>query len=507
MQLQSLADALRRAEHLHGHTTAVVCGNVRLDYRAFAARCRRLAGGLAGMGVAPGDRVAVLMQNCHRYLDAYFAVPGMGAVIVPLNNRHAVPEHRYILEDAGVRVLLVDEAHAAVAEQLRSCVDRVVVAPRDYEQLLAESTELPLSGPGDENDVAGLYYTGGTTGRSKGVMLTHRNLVLNAFHITMALGYTDADVYLHAAPMFHLADGASTYAITWVGGRHVFVPGFEPGAVLDAIETEKVSCTIWVPTMINAVVNDARAAVTDFGSMRIIAHGGAPIAEDLLQRAFSTFQCSFAQVYGMTEAAPLLTVLPDEETLVGDPRLRSAGREGVGCEVTVRRPDGSLCEPGEIGEIVARGPNFMLGYWNKPQETAQALRDGWYWSGDGGYMDEEGYVYIVDRLKDMIVSGGENVYSIEVENALCSHPAILEAAVIGVPDEQWGERVHAVVVLRPGQDAPEAELQEHCRALIAGYKIPRSVEFTDALPKSGAGKILKRELRDKHWAGLARQVN
>lgn len=507
MEMQSIADMLRRAERLYGPKKAAADGDGHYTYAEIADRCRRLAAGLSSLGVERGDRVAILMANGHRYLEAYFAIPGSGAVLVPLNSRHAVPEHLYILDDAGAKVLIVDAAHAAIGEQLKPPGLTVLVAPDEYETLLRRSEPTPLAGPAAEDDLAGLFYTGGTTGKAKGVMLSHRNVVFNALSVALSTDYSEHDVYLHAAPMFHLADGGSTYAVTWVGGKHVFVPGFEPGAVLEAIASQRVTVSLFVPVMLVALVNDPRTQATDLSSLRQISHGGAPIAGALLKRCIEVFGCSFAQGYGMTEAAPALTVLQREEELVDDDRLRSAGREVVGVEITVRRPDGSLCAPREVGEVVARGPNFMLGYWRKPEETAQVLRDGWYWTGDAGYLDDGHYLYIVDRLKDMVVSGGENVYSAEVEDAIFSHPAILECAVIGVPDAKWGERVHAVIVFKPGQTATEEELTEHCRKLIAGYKLPRSFEIAEALPKSGAGKILKRDLREKHWSELVRRVN
>jgi long-chain acyl-CoA synthetase len=488
-------DALGRAEKLFATKTAAVDGDVLLTYRELAGRCRRLAGALAGLGVVRGERVSVLMANGHRYLECLFAVPGAGAVVVPLNNRLAVPEFRYILGDACVRVLVVDEAHAALGEQLASDVEHVVRVPDRYEQLLAGADEVPLGDGVGEGDLAGLFYTGGTTGAAKGVMLSHRNLMANALHITISLAYSDRDVYLHCAPMFHLGDGASTFSVTWVGGTHVFVPAFEPGLVLETIARDKVTHTLMVPTMLAAVNGHPAASTTDLSSMRLVLHGAAPIAGELLRRSIETFGCSFSQGYGMTEGAPAVTMLTEEERLVDDERLRSAGREIVGVEMAVMHEDGSPCGVGEVGEVVARGPNFMLGYWNKPAETAAALRDGWYWTQDLGYLDAEGYLFLVDRAKDMIISGGENVYSIEVEDAIMSHPAVLECAVVGLPDDTWGERVHAAVVLKPGAVLDAEGLVEHCTERIARYKTPRSVEFLDELPKSGAGKILKRELR------------
>ena len=507
MEMQSIADMLRRAERLYGPKEAAADGDRHYTYAEIAERCRRLASGLSSLGVERGDRVATLMANGHRYLEAYFGIPGSGAVLVPLNNRHAIPEHQYALDDAGAKVLIVDAAHAAIAEQLKAPGRTVLVAPDEYEALLSRSEPTPLAGPADENDLAGLFYTGGTTGKAKGVMLSHRNVVFNALSVALGTDYSEHDVYLHAAPMFHLADGGSTYAVTWLGGKHVFVPAFEPGVVLEAIASERVTVSLFVPVMLLALVNDPRTQTTDLSSLRQISHGGAPIAAALLKRCIEVLGCSFAQGYGMTEAAPALAVLQREEELVGDDRLHSAGREVVGVEITVRQPDGSLCAPGQVGEVVARGPNFMLGYWHKPEETARVLRDGWYWTGDAGYLDDRQYLFIVDRLKDMVISGGENVYSTEVEDALSSHPAVLECAVIGVPDDTWGERVHAVVVFRAGQTATEEELTDHCRTLIAGYKLPRSFEISAVLPRSGAGKVLKRDLRERHWTGLARAVN
>jgi long-chain acyl-CoA synthetase len=503
----SLWETLRRPEALYGDRPAYVDGVTRATYGELADRCRRLAGALQASGVGVGDRVAVLMANGHRYLECYFALPGMGAVMVPLNNRLALPEFRYILEDAEVHTLIADETYADVAGQLAESVKQVIVGASAYEELISSAPPAVLPVAVDENEVAGLFYTGGTSGASKGVMLSHRNLLANAMHITIALEYSAAEIYLHTAPMFHLADGASTYSVSWVGGCHTFLPSFDAGATIDVIARERVTATLMVPAMLTAICEHPAAKTADFSSMRMVLHGAAPISTSLLRRSIDVMGCSFAQGYGMTEVAPLATVLEHEEQLVDSPRLRSAGREIVGVEATVRREDGALCEVDEVGEVVLRGPNVMLGYWNKPAETAEVLRDGWYWTRDLGYLDSEGFLFLVDRAKDMIISGGENVYSIEVEDALCKHPAVLESAVIGVPDEKWGERVHAAVVLRPGATVTENELSAHCHELIAGYKCPRSMEFLTELPRSGAGKVLKRDIRDRHWVGSDRSIN
>ncbi len=498
-----LTDALQRAEHLFGSKIGVVCGDVRLSYLQFAARCRRLATLLQQMGVGHSDRVALLMPNCHRYLEAFCAIPGIGAVIVPLNTRHTIAEHRTTLADCGARLLIVDEQFAHVADALNCSDVALLVAPTQYEQRLTSCAETSLGEGITADDLAALFYTGGTTGAAKGVMLTHRNLVANAFNITIGFGYQEHDSFLHAAPLFHLADAGSIHALIWQGARHVILPTFDPGAVLDQIAREHITCTVGVPTMINALIHHPRVTTTDLSSLRLIAHGGAPITPALLRRAVATLGCSFTQAYGLTEASSFAGVLPHEERLLDDRRIRSVGRPAMGVELVVRCPDGAPCKPDEVGEITGRGPNFTEGYWRRPDATAEALRDGWFWTGDLATMDAEGYLYLVDRVKDMIISGGENVYSTEVEAVIAEHPVVAEAAIIGVPDDVWGERVHAVVVVTPGHTIDLAEIRGFCHERIAGYKCPRSLELVAALPTSGAGKVLKRELRALHGADVA----
>lgn len=492
-----LSSALRHAEDLFGNQEAVVCGRKRLTYREFGARSRRLAAGLCRLGVRRGDRVATLLPNCHRYLEAYAAIPGLGSIIVPLNTRHTVREHRAVLADCGARLLLLDGARRNLAADLAGAVNSVVIVPDDYERLVAANTPMAFDDGADADDLAAIFYTGGTTGPAKGVMLSHRNLVLNAWQMIVGAGYDERDVFLHAAPMFHLADASSIYALTWRGARQVILPTFDPDAVLAQIARERVTCTILVPTMIAALLDRPALATTDRRSLRLILHGGAPIAADLLRRAIAAFGCSFMQAYGLTEASSHVALLPREEELLDDPRGRSTGRATLAVDLRIRRPDGAVCDPGEVGEVTVGGATVTRGYWNNPEATASAIRDGWFWTGDLGRLDDEGYVYLVDRAKDVIISGGENIYPREVEALLETHPAVATAAVIGVPDPTWGERVHAVVALRPGQRADPATLQAHCKARLAGYKCPRSVEFVDALPVSGAGKVSKRALRPR----------
>jgi long-chain acyl-CoA synthetase len=347
-------------------------------------------------------------------------------------------------------------------------------------------------------------------------MLTHGNVVVNAKHAIIAFQHRTSDRYLHAGPMFHLADGSQTYGLTWVGATHVIIPSFDAEAVVRSIEEHRITLALLVPTMINMVVNHPSVAEHDLSSLERLVYGASPMPEELQRRAMQVLRCGWMQGYGMTEAAPLVsTSTPEdhERGLKGEEpyatRLRSAGAPVVGVQAEVRRADGTLADVGEAGEIWVKGPNVMVGYWKRTEETAAALTpDGWYRSGDVAWADADGYLYVVDRAKDMIISGGENVYSTEVENALYRHPAVLEAAVIGVPDERWGERIHAVVVLRPDSTVDPDELVAHCRPLIAGYKLPRSIDVrTEPLPKSGAGKILKRELREPFWSGADRRVH
>lgn len=498
----ALSHSLHHAEQLFGAKEAVVCGENRFSFSAFAERCRRLASGLIQLGVEPGDRVAILMNNCHRYLEAYTAIPAIGAIIVPLNTRHRLAEQVVILDDCRPRLLIADQASEEIAAALADHVPDLLRAPDEYEQLLHASEPGDLSLQLDEEKPAALFYTGGTTGTPKGVVLSHRNLVTNAYNMTIGAGYDECDRFLHVAPMFHLADGSSIYALTWRGACHVILPRFDPGRVLKTIEQERISCTIMVPTMIHALVNHPTAETADLSSLRLILHGGAPITTDLLRQSVAKLGCSFTQAYGLTEGSSHIALLPNEECLLQDQRVRSAGRAVMGVEIAARRPDGSVCHPGEIGEITARGPNMTRGYWNRPDETAAAIEHGWFKTGDLGYLDDEGYIYLVDRAKDMVISGGENVYCIEVEETLSTHPALQAAAVIGVPDQRWGERVHAVVVPYPDHQVDAESLHEFCRQRIADYKCPRSIEVVDTLPVSGAGKVLKRVLRERRRASV-----
>lgn len=497
-----------RAVRLCGEVEAVVDGRTRLSYTGLWDWAQRLASGVRARGVGKGDRVAVLGDNSAAFLASYFAIPVAGMVFVPLNYRLQEPELIAQVADCGPTLLLTDEAHYDVAVRLGAACGADVAT---FDSLLAAESDrhavelVKRRGA----DLAAIFYTGGTSGRAKGVMLTHENLAVNALHMIAGLRYEARDVYLHCAPMFHLGDGMSLYPMTWVGGRHVVIPRFDPEAVVEAIVTERVTCLFLVPTMLTLLVEHlaARPDPPDLSSLRLVVHGGAPISGSLLRRALDALGCSFTQSYGMTEAGPILSFLPEEERRLGSETLESAGQPVVGADVRVVRPDGSECAPGEVGEIVARGPNIAVGYWNQPDVTRERFRQGWYWSGDLARRDAHGYLYIVGRAGDVIISGGENVYAAEVEAALDNHREVMESAVFAVPSDRWGESVHAAVALRAGAGVDEAQLDAHCRALIAGYKVPRSYEFHVNLPRTGAGKIDKRSLRAPYWRGAEREVS
>ena len=490
---------LRRALATAPGATAVVCPHATLTYAELGARVRRLVGALGALGLQPGDRVAVLGANCHRYLELYLAIPAAGLVIVPLNTRHSDAERRYSVTDSGATLFVTDRPVEGVEV-------RTIGLDGEYEELLAGAPEVALPDTTAEHDLAGIFYTGGTTGAAKGVMLTHGNLVANAFGFLACWPFTEDTRFMVVAPMFHAAGTIGTLATIWAAGTQVIVPAFTPGGVLDVVERERVTATLVVPTMMDALAVEQREHPRDVSSLRWLSHGSSPAARELLRRTHATFpQASMLHIYGLTETSPIVTLHPDEQLRLDSPRAMSCGRPAVGVEVVVIEPGGDPdgrgpLPAGEVGEVAIRGANVTPGYWHKPDETAKVLAGGWFTSGDLGYLDEAGYLFLVDRAKDMIVSGGENVYSAEVENALYSHPAVVEAAVFGIPDERFGEAVHAVVQVRTSVGADD--LVAHCRRSIAGYKVPRSVALqSEPLPKSGAGKILKRSLRDEYWAG------
>ncbi len=514
-----ITQTLRRAVQTRANSVATVFGNRRQTWKQFEQRVARLAGALQAFGVKTEDRVAILSLNSDRYVEYFYAVAWAGAASNPVNIRLAPPEIAYTLNDSESQILFVDDAFSKMLPALRpllKSVQHIVFIgdgplPEgclDYEELIRGHAPVMDANVGGEA-LAGLFYTGGTTGKSKGVMLTHDNVVFNALNVLPVLGYDSSAIYLHAAPMFHLADMANTFAITMAGGTHCVIARYDDDALLSMIAAERVTHTVLVPTMVNMLINSGKIPSYDVSSLRRMLYGASPMPEAVLLRAMEALpNVQFTQGYGQTEAAPLITFLPPQYHFKGSAKLSGAGISGYGVETVVMDDNDQEVPRGTVGEICARGLNVMRGYWRLEEQTRAALRNGWLHTGDLGYMDEDGFVFLVDRAKDMIISGGENIFSVEVEGAIYEHPAVQEAAVIGVPSEQWGESVHAVVVLKAGTSANEDEIIAHCRALIAGYKLPRSVEIrAEPLPVSGAGKILKTELRKPHWAGRSKSVN
>jgi long-chain acyl-CoA synthetase len=486
------------------------------------ARVAKLAGAMQSLGLETGDRAAILALNSDRYFEFFYGTSWAGGVFVPVNIRLAPPEVEHWMNDSEAKILFIDAMFAPMLKALEGKLphvehivylgdDDVPAGMHGFEAIL-EAAEPVADAERGYEDLAGLFYTGGTTGRSKGVMLSHRNLVFNAFN-TIALLQYEADArYLHAPPMFHIADCVAVFGITQLGLEHYFIPAFNPQVTLEAIQQWQITDTLLVPTMVNMMVNFPGVETYDLSSFRHLAYGASPMPEAVILRAMDVMpNVKFYHAYGQTECAPITSINCPESHAFEGPfayKFRSPGKAAPGVEVEIHDENDVEVPRGEVGEICVRGANVMQGYWRQPELTAETLRGGWMHSGDGGYMDDDGYIYVVDRVKDMIISGGENIYSAEVESAVQMFPAVAECAVIGVPDEKWGERVHAIIRLKEGESTTEEQIIEHSRTQIAGFKCPRSVAFvTEPLPLSGAGKILKTDLRKPYWEGKGKGVN
>jgi long-chain acyl-CoA synthetase len=501
----------------HPDRAATVFESRAKTYAQVVDRVARLASGLTSKGAMPGDRIAILAMNSDAYYEAYYAILWAGCIAVPCNTRWAVAEHRAALEDCEPSLLLVDQHFVPILEQLPGVLrERTIFmgAARgnfNVEDMIGGSSPL-ADNSGCDDMPAAIFYTGGTTGTAKGVVLSHDNLIINFLACAALEPYPRDCVFLHVAPMFHLADATMLFGLTWLAATHVMLPRFEPALVVETSKTCGVNTLLLVPTMIGMVDQFLRESPQTLTEVRRMTYGASPISESLMKRALQMFpNARIVQAYGQTELSPVATFLLHENHVGAGSqaaKLRSAGRAIPGVELRIADAHLEPLPTGDVGEILVRGPNVMQGYWKKPELTAATIVDGWVRTGDAGYLDAEGFLFLVDRVKDMIVSGGENVYSAEVENVLAQHPAILECAVIGVPDDRWGERVHAVLRFRPGNSATEEELTAHCNKLIANYKRPRSFDFRqEPLPLSGAGKILKVELRKAHWGNAGRAVN
>ncbi len=511
---------LRYAEQQYPRRTAVVCGKERFTYAEFGQRVGRLAGALRKAGVQPGDRVAFLSANCHRLLEAYYGVLEAGAVLLPLNIRLAAQELAYILNDSGARVLFLQIQFLELVESFRPRLSTVKafytldggtdeewLCRQNYEELISDATPLRGEIMGvDENALAELFYTSGTSAEPKGVMLTHRNIYLHAMNACLALHTDNDSVELHTIPLFHANGWGVAHFLTLLGGKHVMVQKFNSVEVFRLIEEERVNYCSLVPAMATVLVNCPERPKYDLSSLRRITLGGAASSPTLVREVEEKLQCTCFSGYGLTETSPVLSISPMKAGVYWEPAKRFVGQAMTGYAIpgvelrVVDSEDRDVLRDGQaIGEIIARTDGVMEGYWQQPKASAEALRGGWFHTGDMATWNEDGYILIVDRKKDIIVSGGENVSSLEVEKALLSHPGVLEAAVIPAPDEKWGEVPAALVVLKPNVQIGEIELIEHCRSCLAHYKCPRSIEFLASLPRTGTGKVLKRDLRKNYW--------
>ena len=505
-----LGDIPRKHARLNPDWECVVCEDVRLTWKQFNERINRLANGLSGIGVEKGTKVAVLALNCHRYLEIYYALAKLGAVAVPLNFRLSPEELTYVTNHSDAEFFMADVGFIEVANAIMPSLDNIkqsiaLNGPEegwlDYEEMLSATPDTEPDVEVDEDDLCQLQYTGGTTGLPKGVMLTHRNYITSAIGMLLTTLAEEGDKTLQVLPIFHTAWWPALIH-HYCGGGAVIAKRFDFNEILAMAEKERVTHINMVPILFSWVLDFPDLDKYDLSSIKLLTYAGAPMPADLMRRCIEKFGPIFQQGYGLTEAAPLATILleKDQSTLDGPPeitrRISSAGKESMITEVRLFDDEDKEVPVGEVGEIVVRGKNIMKGYWKDPELTAKALRGGWLHTGDLATLDEYGFIYIVDRKNDMIITGGENVYPYEVEKILYEHPAVLEAAVVGVQDKTWGEAVTAVVALKAGTTATEEELIGFVKERIAGYKTPKQVIFMESIPKTAIGKILRRQVRE-----------
>ncbi|MBW2456010.1 MAG: long-chain-fatty-acid--CoA ligase [Deltaproteobacteria bacterium] len=517
----------QRAVQLYGSKVGVVDGRCRFTYAELGRRTNQLANGLLSRGLARGDRVAVLAFNGHPLLEAYYGVVEAGGILLPLNVRLLPGELARIVDHAKPKVLIVDAELSDVLGRIEQEAERrfdvIWIGERptgrdeqSYEELLGSAaSESPPPLCVDEDDVAELFYTSGTTGQPRGVMLSHRSLTLHALSMLIAFRASDRDVQLHTIPLFHVNGWGTPQGVTAVGGTHVMLRKFDAAEALRLVEAERVTRIFAVPTMLQMLLEELPRQDRDLTSLELIDVGGAPLSAEVVKRAEAALGCSVIGGYGLTETCPIVSLATSKQTLAGQDeasRLRrqaTAGLPLVGVELAiVDQEDRALPWDGKaVGEVVVRSNVVTTGYWAERPASEEAFRNGWFHTGDLGTIDPEGYLLIVDRIKDIIVSGGENVSSLEVERVVSEHEAVLECVVVGVPDERWGEVAKAIVALREGRQLSEAELIDHCRERLSAFKVPKTVAFEAELPKGGTGKILKAELRERYWRGQPKRVH
>ncbi|CAN5362067.1 fatty acid--CoA ligase [soil metagenome] len=520
-RMRTLGDVLRYHAGRSPAAVALSFEGIDTTFATLDQRADAVAAGLIDLGIGPGDRVGYLAKNSDAFFEIFLGCVRIGAVVTPVGWRLGDDEIVYILQDAGVRVLFAGRESAPQVSRLAARLETVATifalepVAQDW-PLYPVWRDHKRAVPGVQavspSDVAIQLYTSGTTGRPKGAMLSHENILLprqlNADAGLAWEQWTVDDVALAAMPVSHLGGSLwPIYAFYW-GARVSVVREFSPAQLLDHIRDDGVSILFIVPSALQIVLRDPRVATTDFSRVRHMLYGASPIPLDLLREAINVIGCGFVQVYGLTETTGAIVGLgPDDHDLASPAKLASTGRPFPQVEISIRSPVGEVLETGEVGEIYVRSPSNMVGYWNLPEATLDAVPAGWLKTGDAGRLDEDGYLYICDRIKDMIITGGENVYAPEVENVLYSHPDVLDAAAIAVPDARWGEAVKAVIVLRPGARVDEDGIRQWCRDRIASFKSPKTVDFVDALPRNGTGKVMKHQLREPFWADVGRRVN
>jgi fatty-acyl-CoA synthase len=517
----TIGSLVERCARAYGPETAVVHGKQRISYHEQISRIRRSGRALLALGLLPGDRVAILMTDRPELLDAYYGALWAGLAVVPLNAKLGADDHIYIVRDSGARVLVHDAEHADRVTEIQAEVDVELLVCVDDDAVLPGGLSLPRlqleqpDGPGapavSPDDLFGIYYTGGTTGRPKGVVHSHRTFIAALFSEMLELGLGERDVFAHVAPLTH-ASGGFVLPVWLRGGTNVILGGFDPEQLLDSIQRDRITATLLVPTMLYVLLDSMPADGLDLSSLSTVVYGASPIGQQRLLQAIDRFGLIFAQLYGQTEAPNQLTVLRKSDHALaissGDLEpLSSCGRPVAIADVRI--VDDELVEvpSGTPGEIAVRGPHVMERYWNRPEDTAATLRDGWLCTGDIARTDERGFVYIVDRKKDMIISGGFNVYPKEVEATLFAHPAVRDACVIGVPDDKWGEAVKAVVVTNPELPVRPEELIGWVKERKGSVLAPKTVDFVDAIPLTAVGKHDKPALRSAYWGGRDRAVN
>ncbi|UCE41303.1 MAG: long-chain-fatty-acid--CoA ligase [Candidatus Aminicenantes bacterium] len=513
----SLSDVLKKTASDSPDQEAVICAGKKFRYDELKDRVERLSSSLLSLGIRKNDRVAIIHRNCHRYLETYFAAAKIGAVLVPINYRLSGEDFVFILNDSQAKWMIAQPDLVSCLRErkhdllmLRGIVltdpsaaenwpDCLLYESLIEETALAEEPSVRI----DDSDMAQIYYTSGTTGRPKGVILTHRNHAAHTDGTIRELKLTQDDRWLHVSPMFHLADAWAVWALTKVGAIHVMVPGFEEKSVLETIEKHQITLSNFIPTMLNLLVNFPGASNYDFSSLRLIMSGGAPIAKEVVKKILGVFGCDYIQTYGLTETSPFLTMsilkegmksLPFEEKLQV---MVTTGRPFETVQLKVVKQNGEEVHPdgGDVGEIIAKGESITPGYWGLPEETTERIVNGWLHTRDLAVQNPEGYVTIVDRMDDVIITGGENVFSVEVEDVLYAYPSVLEAAVIGLPNPVWGEKVIAVIVKKEGESCDAHDIIRFCKERLAPFKVPKEVIFSDQLPKTGSAKICKYKLR------------